>query len=585
VWTDLTVDDWKQEIDRGLKYRKVYGREESWSTLEKLFYSQHPSQINSTGPNILASTGDGLLSTLSVPEPYVTIKAKRQDYLQAASVLESVDNMLIEEMEMPTEVERACLACYQWGRGFLKIGYDSEYGWDDSWDIGGRNPFGISQSQFDQKGRRIEFHPTQPGMPWIKAVMPHDIVVPWGTYDIEDAPWIAHRIVRHVDDVKADIKYEKKKNLQGVMSMSDFVKSYETVNKPYRTGRVERFPDADDNDTDYVEMWEIHDRRTGRVIVVATGHDKFLRNAPDVLQGEGLPFVGISFIPRTRNFWTTPDCYYLRPHQSELNDIAIQRQKHRRLSVLKWIYGEDAFDETELSSLLSPTVGAAIKAKAGTNLKDAIVPLTAPYNQTLALEAPEVRRDARERVGMRRNKVGEFEGGRRTASEVQAVQQSSDLRMDRRSSGLAKMYKLAFKKINTIITRQWKANRIAEIIDQDGQSVWIKYNGPSLKGDYVYSVGFSPTGGGETIQSRKAMAMQWYMAIQQDPMVDPLKARQFLARAINDPSFSNIFKDGVLNGTAQMGGNPTGSLPQGQGTQQGGTGTPPPQGLLSGPGM
>ncbi len=38
--------------------------------------------------------------------------------------------MLIDEMGTPMEVEKAVYSAFLWGKGFIKIGYDSEYGWE-----------------------------------------------------------------------------------------------------------------------------------------------------------------------------------------------------------------------------------------------------------------------------------------------------------------------------------------------------------------------------------------------------------------------------------------------------------------------
>src|SRR5207244_4781919 len=120
-------------------------------------------------------------------------------------VQETVDNLLIDDLEVGDEVERTLLSAYMFGKGFLKIGYDSEYGWDQDFDIGGsKQPLGMTLTQFSKQGRRIEFGRAAPGMPWVQAAMPHDIIVPWGTFSLDYAQWVAHRDLRHIDEVKAD---------------------------------------------------------------------------------------------------------------------------------------------------------------------------------------------------------------------------------------------------------------------------------------------------------------------------------------------------------------------------------------------
>src|SRR3972149_9799780 len=131
---DLTVIQWMGEIDNGLRYRRQYGLEDSWRDLEAMFYNVF-TDTKTPHPNIIFSTGDSLISQLTVPNPYIIVKALRMDCVQGAAVLERLDNMLLELLGIAEEVEMAALHAFLWGRGVLKIGYDSEFGFDPSLNV------------------------------------------------------------------------------------------------------------------------------------------------------------------------------------------------------------------------------------------------------------------------------------------------------------------------------------------------------------------------------------------------------------------------------------------------------------------
>lgn len=565
---NLKVEEWFSEIDDGLSYRRKHGLEDSWSELEALYYNVHES-LASDSPNIIAATGDSFLSELTVPNPYILVRPSRPESVDGAPIIESVVNNLLYELKVQEHVEEATLHAYLWSRGFLKIGFDSEFGWDPSLDIGGKErAFGLSLSQFDKRGRRIEFAETRPGMPWISSVLPHDIVVPWGVRFLDSSPWVVHRVVRHVDDVKADAKYEKTRDLQPVMSMEDYTKSYQTVLKPYRVGWIPQ--GISSRKAEFAELWEAHNRRDGRIIVLATGHKKFLRNDIDhLLTEEGYPFATVGFVPRSRTFWTTPDAYYLKYHQAEQTDISLQATKQRRISMIKFLYDKDVISEEELEKLLSADVGAGAAIESGHKLQDAIMMIQPGNNSLLYQDAEFSRRSAREVIGFSRNKTGEFESGRHTATEVLKVDQGGSARMSRRVVRLKRLYEDTSRKLVRIVSTLWRAPRMAQVVGVDGEARWMRFTGADLKGKYKYSADFVSEAG-ESLQARRQRALQLYVLLLQDPLADPVAVRRYLSVAFNDPEIGRLFRTGedaeLRLQMSRMQGE-GGGVSQGRGTQ------------------
>ena len=531
---ELGVSEWRTEINNGLRYRLEHGLEDSWTKLEAAFYGVKDK--DSAGPNIIAATGDSLLSALTVPYPRIRVIPKRQEYVAGAMVVEALDNHLLEELKIPVQVEMAVHHAFLWGAGFLKLGYDSQFGYAPGLEIG--EGIGATLSQFDRRGNRLEAI-ANPGMPWLRSCLPHDIVVPWGTVDIDEAPWVAHRVVRHVDEIKSDSKYRNVRDLEPMMSMEDFVKSYTTVQKPYRTGET-LARGSGTSKAEYCELYEIHDRRTGRIKVIVTGHKSFLRDEEDALQIDGQPFISVGFVPRARTLWVTPDSFYLRQAQAELNDISLTASKQRRIACLKFLVARGAMKEEELTKVLSTKVGIAAFVEQGTNLRDAIQMIGDHNNASLYQDAEHVRMNAREAVGFSRNQTGQYAGARTTATEVGVVDRASLQRLSRRQTVLRRTYISVFQKLNQVIFSFWGLPRVESILGPTGAQRWIEFTGPQVKGDYAYELSFSD----EIIpsqQERERQALEMYYTLAQDPMVDQVALREFLSNAYNSPSLRTIF--------------------------------------------
>jgi hypothetical protein len=535
---NYTPQDWLDEIEDGLEYRRRFGLEDKWAELEAIYYNVHESMMND-GPNIFLSQGDAMLSQLTVPTARIRVKPTTQEEVSKAPLVETLDNKLLSEGELPQEIDTAALHCYLFGRGIIKHGYDSEWGYTPGLDMGGQLQMGATLTQLNKKGdRRIEYDSTiYPGSPWSRAVLPHDFVVPWGTKELESAPWVVHRVVRHIDDLRADRKYTIPRDLKPHLSMEDFVNSYRTP-QAKKLGRGSTH--SGQNEATHVEFFEIHDRSTGKIMVVTWDCDKFLRKEDNALQIENrLPFSSMSFTPRTRSFWTTPDAYYLYYIQNELSDTAVQRTKQRRISTLKFMFDENVIDEEELQKALSPEVGIGIKVNGSAgDMSKALQPLTYAPNQQLAVEEDLLRANAREQLGMSRNQLGEYTGGRKTAREVGTVDRASQLRMSRRGLAVKRLYQDSIRTTNNIIFSYWTLPRYVDILGEANARKWVQINGPALRGRYNYDIEFVDEA---ELNERKLMALQLYGQLAKDPGVDPVALREWLSGQVNDPAFERIF--------------------------------------------
>lgn len=565
MFKEKKPSDWFDEIERGLEFRKQYGLEGSWSNIEAMFYNLQGSQL---GPNLIASTGDSLLSTLSVLKPQISLKADRREEIANAMILEAIDNKLISQLKLEEFMEMSILHAFLWGRGILKVGYDSEWGYRKSLDLGTEeSPIGATLTQFDKKGRRIEFKEGQPGMPWVLPVLPHDIVVPWGTIRLEWAPWVAHRVIRHIDEIKADPKYKVPRDLRPSMSMDDFVKSYVNTKNLHRIG--ESWPrGASSEDSELCELWEIHDRATRKIQVIsASCPDKYLRNEVDELQLGGLPFVEVGLVPSARCFWTTSDAFYLMRPQKELDEISSTANKIRKVLALLVISSQGAISPENADKFLTDELGFFLELNEGRDLSD--IEIRQHFPQLgLYDDADHVRRDAREAVGFSRNQHGEYEQrGRRTATEARIVDLYSSYRMDRKEIRIGRSYVEAVKRINEIIFSFWDIPRVVDYIGEDGERHWVEIVGSELRGHYSYDIQFTP-GQRQTYEDRAKRALELYSIMSQDPMVNQQELRNLVSRAFNDPGLKGLFS----------GVNPNADLPMGVQGMQGNNGGVPSSG-------
>jgi len=517
-----------------------------------------PNGDTAIGPNLVYSYGDSLMSMLSVPDPEFLVAPETRDGVKTAPIVERLAAQLTRKTRMKKAVDSGLLNAYLYGRLILKVGYDSLYGFDPYYDIGSREqPMGMTLTQFDKKGKRLEFGPQKPGWPWVRPVMPHDFVVPWGTVDIESAPWCAFRFIREVSAMKSDPKYKNTTRLQADMNMEEFMNSYKTVGAKRMKYESARTHDYNNKKALFKEFWEIRDASSHRIMVVTDDYDKFLRDDFDAIQmacGQ-LPVVTGTFVQHPRSFWTSPLAYYLGQIQHTQFDISLQAEKQRRLSVLKFLVRKGVLTEEARTRLLSGDVGACEEAELGTstsiNEVFGTVPTGNPIN--FQLHSDTNRADARDMIGFSRNQVGEYDSSsRRTAREATFVNQGSERRSGKRMQMISDVYRDTLRLENKLVFKFWTTPR--DVMVENG---WASVTGRQLASDYAYDLTLSSKRNVSKAQ-RKVEAFQVFMQMAQFPGANLPMLYQYLMDAANDPAFEQLLPS---PGSNQGGRSPSGGMP------------------------
>jgi len=507
------AQEWKDRIKAGLDYRKKYSSFQQWEEYRKMYRGQWDSKILPV--NRVFSYGRTMVPRVYFRAPRVCITATRPDLVWHAKVVEAIDNQLIRETGLKHTLKEACLDAYLTGIGPIKLGYDSEFGYLPEQAI---SEDGQTVTQVGRKeGERIEYNPfIKPGFPWALRVMPEDVVVPWGSANSTNLPWIAHYVLRPFEDVKQDQKYRNTEELKGTRT-------------PDRggEGRVEFRPrEQRDKDVVYAELWEVRDFKTKQILVFC--EDQLLLAEADILQVEGLPWEFVEFNPDPEYFWPISDVSILEPQQKELNEVRTQSSRHRAISLLKFLYKKGSIEPEELEKFFSGEVGPGVAVGGEESVMSAITALQPHIPTELWREAEIILRDMREALGFGANQLGEFRGGTPpTATESGIVEQAFDVRVDERKDIVADVLVNIIRKWNQFIFRFWTEDKVVQIVSPQGTPFWIKYTGDQLKGEYFLSI--DPESGMPLNRVVKyQMAKDLFNLLGGDQLIDQVLLRKLL---------------------------------------------------------
>jgi hypothetical protein len=506
------VQGWMSRIRQGITYKEKYSTIKKWPEWRKMYRGQWDPAI--VPVNEMFSYGRAMVPRVYFRSPRVSVTATRPDMVWHAKVVESIDNQLIRETFLKKTLKRVALDGFLSGLGVIKLGYDSEFGYQPDQAVG---ESGETVTQIAKKGgERIEYQVgVKPGMPWALRTSPEDIVVPWGATDAESLPWIANYILRPLEDIKQDQKYQNVQDLVGTRS-PEKLKSKATSFSPR---------DRKDKDVTYGELWEVRDWRSGEVYVFC--EDYQLLSTKDELQIEGLPYEFLIFNEDPEFFWPIPDASIMEPQQKELNEVRTQTSRHRAISLIKFLYLRSSMKEEELNKLLSGFVGPGV-AVDGESIAQAVQIMQPHIPPELWREAQEILQDIQEEMGAGTNQWGQYKQGTPpTKGEASIVEESFNIRVDERKDIMGDLLVNIVRKWNQFIFKFWTEEKVTRVVSPQGTPFWIKYTGDQIRGEYFLSI--DPEAGMPLNRSLKySMAKDMFASFNGDILIDQIKLRKML---------------------------------------------------------
>lgn len=121
----LDFDDpqtWKRKIDVGLKARKTHSSESRWDDIEG--YWNHAFPEGDPVFNLIYMFGRALIPSLMFQSPVISNIPRNAEAIPFASMWDSVDNWLVQEMELEGVMKDAILSAYLYNMAPIETGFD-----------------------------------------------------------------------------------------------------------------------------------------------------------------------------------------------------------------------------------------------------------------------------------------------------------------------------------------------------------------------------------------------------------------------------------------------------------------------------
>ena len=508
---------WKDRLRSGIKYQFKYGRPASWAEYERRARCDWEDKGDIIPVNLIHAFSKAIIPKVYARNPRVTLRPNnnRIPYVKLKAA-ETTVNWYIRKLTIKGEMKKMVADNFYNGNGICFFGYDGQYGYKPEHATPLLEGMGTTD-RFAADMNYIEYNKNIfPGSPWMLRERPLDVVVPFGATSISTAPWIAHRSIRLVSDVKLDERYlPNRKQIKANRQ----VETEGAYSDPIYKEMME--------EDEYVELWEIRDYKTRQIFVISFDHPNFLVKEVDELQFNDLPASEMIFNSDSASFWGIPDARIIMPQQDELNEIRTQARAHRAAATIKALVKMGALKPEDKKKFLSGEVMPIVEVNVD-NIKDAVLLLQPHVPMDFGILSQQIFQDVREMLGMGPNQLSQYTSGRKTATEATIVQVASELRIDERRDVAADLLvQIAKKILQMVSTFQATDEGTIPITSPSGRTKWAIYQGRDLIDDYDYIVNPDeclPY----NLQVRKQNAQELYAIGRQDPLFNPLELVTFL---------------------------------------------------------
>jgi hypothetical protein len=577
----------KERLEMAKRWRHDEGYEDKWRRMIDLYRGKTYWDIGGVGlptdrisVNLAFSTINVIGPAVAVNNPKITVTANRQEDADRAVFVEAVANYLWRHYDYRKPFRRTVKDFLIIGHGWLKVGWkfveeerrlsgeemDDDYAQSVSEinEFAAENPELGGQLPTDDDiiasipSTQMEIIADQP---FVERISPFDMFVDPEATCLEDAKWVAQRIVRPIEEVRRDKRFRRsvRQNLQA------------------DSGLKIRWENDDERDqySDLIErvtLYEYYDIEEGLLSVCADGADDYLLDPTPMPYDFGHPYILLRNYDIPDAFYPMGDLEAIESLQEELNKTRTQMVNHRKRYARKYLYHERSFGPEGREALESDDDGRFVPVvDENRPLSEIVVPLPqvplAPemYNHSTIIE-----NDVNTVSGVSEYARGQMPEIRRTATEASIIADAGNARASDKLAMVEICIGEVARHVIQLMQQYMTRNQMVRIAGKNSEQHYVAYTRDDIIGEYDFSVeGGSTQPLNETGRRQQAISLMNALAPLVGMIIDPAELARYVLSygfGIQDPDKFLVQQQPAM---PPQGGPPQGPPPQG----------PPPQGM------
>ena len=356
--------------------------------------------------------------------------------------------------------------------------------------------------------------------PFVERISPFDMLIDPEATCLDDAKWVAQRIVRPLEEVKSDKRFKAsaRRKLEA------------------DSGFKARWANDDERDeysdlVDRVTLYEYYDIENNTISICTRDGEEFLLEPTPMPYAFGHPYVMLRNYDIPDVFYPMGDVEQMESLQEELNKTRSQMVNHRKRYARKYLYHERSFGPAGREALESDEDGRFVPVvDENRDLNGVVVPLPqvplAPeiYNHSNIIE-----QDINTVSGVSEYARGQMPEIRRTATEASIIADAGNARAADKLAMVEIIIGEVARLVLQLLQQYMTQPQMVRITGKDDEEYFVAYERDDIMGEYDFSVeGGSTQPLNETARRQQAISLMNAVAPLVGMVIDPTELAKYV---------------------------------------------------------
>ena len=536
-----------EKLDSSARWRDEMGYDNLWRRMVDLYRGKHwprttVSREDLIAVNIAFSTVNVIAPAVSVNHPKIVVVPNKPEDEDRAAFVEAVVNHLWRHHDFRTPFRRAVKDFLIFGHGWLKVGWkfleqERLLGEPERDELFAEatvesDVFAMENPEMagdlPDRDQMLASVPTTAmtvveDQPFVERVSPYDIYIDPEATCIEDAKWIAQRIVVSLEEAKKDRRYKPsaRKNLEATSLLNPmYAPTDRQETNQYLAGVVER-----------TVIYEFYDIANNTLSVLAKDTDEFLVDPMPMPYAYGQPFVMLRNYDVPDHFYPMGDLEAIESLQLELDKTRSQLMNARKRYARKYLYHERSFGPEGREALESEDDGRLVPVvDENKPLSEVVVPMPQiPLSPEIYNLSSIIEQDINTVSGVSEYARGSMPEIRRTATEASIIADAQNARAADKLAIIEISIGHVARRVIQLMQQYMTGEQMAQVSAAGGETLFVPYTRDDIVGEYDFSVeGGSTQPMNETIRKQQAVSLMNAVAPLVGIVIDPAALAKYV---------------------------------------------------------